>query len=332
MTQFTLRPAEMADVEAIVTFGNMWEKATAGTQSHTVEDLQAECQTPGFDMSRSTRLAVTDQAEIIGYVFVWAVADPPVNPYFQFAVHPQRYGEGISRALLAWAESHCRELLPCVPDTVRVTVDTDTISTDVERRHQLERAGFNVSRHFFHMEIKLDERPPAPQWPAGIKIHHYQTMKAVLTDLELILTAVREAFRDHFGHVERSMDQIIEKWTHRITTDTEFDPTLWYIAMDGDEVAGTILCRPRSWDDPDEGYVPTLAVRRPWRRRGLGLALLHHAFNEFYRRGKPKAGLGVDASSLTGAVALYERAGMHITRQYDVYEKEIRAGEDIRTQ
>jgi mycothiol synthase len=37
----------------------------------------------------------------------------------------------------------------------------------------------------------------------------------------------------------------------------------------------------------------------------------------------------VDASSLTNATRLYERAGMHITQQYDTYELEIRSGKDL---
>ena len=61
-----------------------------------------------------------------------------------------------------------------------------------------------------------------------------------------------------------------------------------------------------------------------WRKRGLGLALLLHTFNEFYQRGDRTVGLGVDAQSLTGATRLYEKAGMHVTRQYDTYEKVIR--------
>jgi mycothiol synthase len=80
--------------------------------------------------------------------------------------------------------------------------------------------------------------------------------------------------------------------------------------------------------------VGTLGVRRPWRRRGVALALLQHSFGEFYRRGLRKAGLGVDASSLTGATRLYRKAGMRSdpAYQYDLYEKELRPGEDLLTQ
>ena len=62
-------------------------------------------------------------------------------------------------------------------------------------------------------------------------------------------------------------------------------------------------------------------MRRPWRRRGLGRALLLHAFAEFRERGLPRAGLSVDSASPTGAHRLYEQVGMHLGPRYDIYEK-----------
>jgi ribosomal protein S18 acetylase RimI-like enzyme len=73
-------------------------------------------------------------------------------------------------------------------------------------------------------------------------------------------------------------------------------------------------------------------VRRHWRKRGIGLALLLHAFGELYRRGQRKAGLGVDAENLTGALRLYESAGMHVHQASDLFEKEIRPGKEISVQ
>jgi hypothetical protein len=64
----------------------------------------------------------------------------------------------------------------------------------------------------------------------------------------------------------------------------------------------------------------------------VGLALLHHSFGEFYRRGRPTIALGVDAQSLTGATRLYERAGMHAQRRYAMHRKELRPGVDLGTQ
>ena len=65
---------------------------------------------------------------------------------------------------------------------------------------------------------------------------------------------------------------------------------------------------------------------------GKVFSLLQHFMSEFYRRGIRKVGLGVDSQNLTGATRLYERAGMHVALQHDTYEKELRAGKDLRTQ
>ena len=64
-----------------------------------------------------------------------------------------------------------------------------------------------------------------------------------------------------------------------------------------------------------------LAVRKPWRSRGLGLALLRQSFADFAARGANRVGLVVDAENTTGAVRLYERAGMRPVRRLDVYER-----------
>ena len=64
-------------------------------------------------------------------------------------------------------------------------------------------------------------------------------------------------------------------------------------------------------------------MRRPWRRRGLGEALLRESFLRFAERGKRAAGLGVDAENTTGAVALYERVGMHVVRRSDTWERTV---------
>ncbi len=98
--------------------------------------------------------------------------------------------------------------------------------------------------------------------------------------------------------------------------------------QDGDQIAGISLCWPHPDDDPDMGWVGILGVLSPWRRKGLALALLQHSFSEFWRRGKRKVGLGVDASNLTGAMRLYTKAGMSPYRQFDLYEKKIRPGVD----
>lgn len=141
-----------------------------------------------------------------------------------------------------------------------------------------------------------------------------------------------EAFKDHWGYVEAPFEEGFQRWHYFVTNHADYDPSFFFLAMDGAEIAGLALCFPKDNEFPDMAWVDDLGVRRPWRRQGVALALLHHAFGEFYRRGIQKVGLGVDASSLTGATRLYEKAGMHVFRQYNSYEKELRPGLDLTTQ
>ncbi len=140
----------------------------------------------------------------------------------------------------------------------------------------------------------------------------------------LIFEAEDEAFRDHWRHVPSNFND----WKLRKLEREEFDSTLWYIAWDGDQIAGYAQTRYRN----GIGWIGNLGVRRPWRKRGLGEALLLYAFNEFYRRGMFKIGLGVDASNPTGATRLYQKVGMQVDMEDVVYEKELRPGRELEIQ
>jgi ribosomal protein S18 acetylase RimI-like enzyme len=73
--------------------------------------------------------------------------------------------------------------------------------------------------------------------------------------------------------------------------------------------------------DPTYGWINVLGVRAPWRRRGIAIALLARTFADFEARGATRVGLGVDAENPTGAVGLYERAGMSVSQRNDTYER-----------
>jgi ribosomal protein S18 acetylase RimI-like enzyme len=66
----------------------------------------------------------------------------------------------------------------------------------------------------------------------------------------------------------------------------------------------------------DYGFVRQLAVAPAHRGRGLALALLHECFRLHAARGLPATVLGVDAGNPTGALGLYEKAGMRVVEQF----------------
>lgn len=100
------------------------------------------------------------------------------------------------------------------------------------------------------------------------------------------------------------------EWRARQLERDDFDPSLWSVAKDGDEVAGAVIGGVDA--ELDAGWIPTVGVRRRWRRRGLGGALLRASFAAFVRAGCPTVALGVDSAGTTGATRLYEREGMRV--------------------
>ena len=113
-----------------------------------------------------------------------------------------------------------------------------------------------------------------------------------------------------------------EEWKSWYYLDQEqFDPTLWFLASAGNELVGVALNRSAR----DKGEILHLGVRRSWRHKGLGMALLLLTFATFMQREIYTISLSVDTQSLTGANRLYERAGMSVTDQYHTYEKRVHA-------
>jgi mycothiol synthase len=327
---YTLRPVKMNDVDSVVAMLNAEAKQTLGVEKFTLDMFLPEWTTPHFDLERDTRLVLAPDGCVAGYYEVWDLDDPHVQIYCWGGVHPVHTGKGIGTFLLKWAELRARQAIPLAPAEARVKLLVDALDIKPQAHELYRSCGFQLVRHSWRMVTDLNGPIPQPQWPAEITLRTMQ----VGQDERAVFAASREAFQDHWGHVERPFEEEYARWLHHNKSRQDFDPTLWFLAMDGEQIAGICLCRMTTHDDPQMGWVSVLAVRKPWRQRGLGLALLYNAFAEFKRRGKSKAGLGVDAENLTGATRLYQRAGMRSdpNRQFSLYEKELRPGIELATQ
>jgi mycothiol synthase len=316
----------MDDLEAVVDLLNACSIEAVGKAQTELYHIRNDWESPIFDVTNDT-CVVALGGEIVSYASIWD-DEPHVRIHLNANVHPGYTGRGIGTALCEWGERRARQSILKTPQGTRVVLLQHVISTNEKARALFLEQGYQLVRHGLRMVIDLDERPPEPVVPEGIHIRPYVRGE----EERAVMKAAVEAFRDHWGFVDKPFEMVYEEWTHWLDNDPNFDPSLWLVAMDGEDIAGMALCIPKTTEDPAMGWIDTLGVLRPWRRRGLGLALLLHIFGEFYRRGKLRVGLGVDAENLTGALRLYEKAGMYVSRQYDTYEKELRAGTDLSTQ
>jgi GNAT superfamily N-acetyltransferase len=323
---FDVRPATLADLDQVYALLEQCERHVRGRVEMTRHRLLLEWQEPGFELERSSRVVTDAAGEVVAYADVWDTDPMPVRTFAWAQVRPDHEGLGIGTHLMDWAEMRLREAVDRVPAEARVVMQ-GVIGRGYEpARRLLARRGMDLVRQFQTRAVRFDSPPAEPAWPSGIQI---ATMRDV-SQLADIVRATRDAFADHWGHVEQPFEIEYALRLHYVSNTPDFDPTLWFLAMDGEEIAAVSLCREKSDFDSELGWVGTLGVRRPWRRQGLGLAMLLHSFGAFKRRGRAGAALRVDGANLTGATRLYERAGMEVVEQMDVYEKELRPGIELR--
>lgn len=309
-----LRSARWADLKAVATLTHdVAEMEGDALFVLTAEELANEWKNEGFNVERDVFVVETRDGRLVGSEEFY-----DENGHSQLkadgCVHPEFRGLGIGSALLNKITDRAQVEMELAAPEARVSIRT-TINNKDEAGHTLLRNnGFSPVRYYWRMEIKLQAAPAAMTFPAGIELRPFNKNEHALA----VWQADNEAFRDHWGSHDRSY----EEWSQAKFGNPNFDPALWLVAWEGTEVAGFSQNRFRK----GIGWVGTIAVRRPWRKQGLGIALLRHTFGEFYKRGTATIGLGVDSANLTGATRLYQRAGMGVAGEFAMYEKELRAG------
>jgi mycothiol synthase len=316
-TNLKLRAVKWTDLHAVAKL--IYEVCEADgdtTVARTPEELEHEWHTEGFNPETDAFLVETKDGRVIGYEDFYNIKDHAhlaSDGYF----HPDFKGMGIDRALMERAEERAREEIKLAAPDLRVFIRSTIDGKDEIAISLHKEMGYTPARYFWRMEIELIEMPTIPPFPDGIEVRPFDKE----AHARLVWEADNEAFSEHWGSHNTTFDE----WSFRKFDFPEFDPSLWLIAWDGDQIAGFSQNRYRM----GIGWVGTLGVRKSWRKKGLGLTLLKYSFADFYKRGMKTIGLGVDASNSTGATRLYEKAGMRVASEFVTFEKELRPGRSL---
>ena len=311
---YTARPPGRNDVPAVAALIAACERDETGKSNMTTEELLANWQ--GLDLADEAVLVVSDDGTIVASADVLNRLCVNVSVYG--FVHLEHRGQSLGRWLVEWGEAWTRDRMERAPAEARVVVQHFVNAVNEPARRLLEEIGYAAVRGTYTMTIELAGPPPPPAWPNGIRVRTFVPGQ----DERAAFEAHEEAFADTWGRPPGTF----AKFTAPIGEEG-FDPTLWFLVEEVPELVGQVQCRSFG----GRGWISGMGVRRPWRRRGIALALLRHAFTEFWRRGVREVGLSVDAESLTGAPRLYLGAGMRVDQHYLLYQKELRPGVDLST-
>lgn len=247
------------------------------------------------DLRAENLRVLEEDGRVVGYCDI----APRGAVLFVDLVAPGRWAE-----LLDWAEGRVAAL------------GLETASLFVPHEHELQHVavarGYEKRRESLTMEIAFDG-PPRDGDFGELEPRTYQD-----EDHDDVIASLNDAFSEDPFWQEVTPARFRERFLGR----QDFDPRLWFLAWDGDELAGFALDYPEFGTDTNVGLVNWLGVRKPWRRRSLAEALLRRSFTELHARGKQRVGLGVDAQNVTGALRVYERVGMHMTRRYGIWQRE----------
>jgi len=295
---FTIRAATLDDLEPVTALFNEHSRRLHGVADDTPEDILQYWQSPDVDLEQDVIVAEAADGSIVGYGDIGETGDTIWLDIRGFDPEPEQ-------ALLESLEQIARNKRPGSRLLGFVT------EKDQGLRRIYEGSGYKIIRHSYRMEVDLKDLPEDLGLPEGVAI---RTMRD--GEVEQVYEVHEQSFEDAWMHTREPFEQ----WQHWFVKDPSFDPSLWFVAEADGEIVGVSICRVRETEE-GFGWVRVLGVLRSHRRRGIGEALLRHTFAEFKRRGFERVGLGVDAESPTGAVALYERAGMHVARTSQQLEK-----------
>ena len=299
MKKYSVRPAAMSDLNAVFDLVAKQRKIDFGNAMISMDDLQRRWE--NCDLETDT-MAAFAEGELAGY----AELRDGDSPFIYLAA---RNNVDLGFQLLKYLEQKA-----AVKAGGKIQLATQISEKNQPLLQLFASNGYSSNLSFLIMEVNLTELPAEPQWADGIRVRSFYRGH----DEQVTYQTDEEAAKDKGYHNPLSY----EDWVKRMGMDRDtFDAGIWFLACAGGDVAGVAL---NAHDrEPGTVWVDHLSVRREWRNKGIGKALLLHSFSEFYRRGLRTVKLSVDSKSLTNAPRLYASVGMKVVQQYHIYKKDL---------
>ena len=317
----TLRPHRDGDLPEFVRISNAANVADGIDERTSEAGLGNWLLHPrdGFTPVTDVVVATVDE-RMVGYGWVdWVLTTDGRREYrTRGHVDPAWRRRGVGTAILAHNEARLREIAAGHPDDRPKVLGAFASERRVGATALLTHAGYRPVRYFFDMTRPDLDGVEVPPLPEGLELRGVSDRDG----FRRLFDADAEAFMDHWGGFDAS-EATFNLWLN----EPSFDPSLFVVAWDGDEIAGAVI---NSIDEEENaaldrrrGLLDSVFVRRPWRRRGLAAALVARSLVVLRERGMTSAWLGVDADNPTGALGIYERAGFEVSMRSTAYHKPL---------
>lgn len=316
--QYRMRRFQREDIPAIVRLINRYAEALQDPDRTDAADLESYYYAPDFNIEEDLWIITNADGALVAKAEIeWGSVENGRN-WGNAMIDPAVNDPDLLAYLVEMTDQNMRDRAAAkFPGGQALSVERYSTPTETVPTEYYLSVGYRYVRSYYHMGVNLTtlgEIEPLAL-PDGLEVR-----PVTPEQLPQIHQSFSEAFEDHWGWAKRPY----EEWKHYAVDGPGADTGLWRIAWDGDQIASVAINRPFGEEVPHKGWISTIGTRRQWRRKGLAFMLLRESFRVLRDAGFTWAGLGVDSASLTNAVALYERAGMHVEIRYDGYAKMIR--------
>jgi ribosomal protein S18 acetylase RimI-like enzyme len=315
VSPLTLRHSTDDDVPVMLDIAERAYSAVTGRGTRWSEEgLRRMRALPGRDAGRDFPVVVrrdpaaSDGEQVVAWGGVFA--NPPFSEVF-VPLHPDVDLDDADLAtavtlLVGHGETVALEAVAEAPYAEGRMLSTELVEGTPRVPELLAAMGFVRDRAEYEMAIEVDAGTPPPQWPDGVRVLPLRGPE----DAEEVTALLAESFTEHPGDLPFSLELI-----EHVLGSPDFHPAPSAIVRDEHGGIGLVLSRGR----PGTGYVWVLGVVPRARRRGLGAALLRHAFHEYAAMGTTLVTLDVDGANDSGALEVYRVAGMGVRTANAVY-------------
>jgi len=231
-------------------------------------------------------------------------------------IKPAWRRKGIGTAILKHNENRLAQIASQHPDGAEKYFQSYYNDLEIGTAALLKVNGYREVRWAYRMNRPTSDPLPEAQLPA-----HLEVRPSIKEHFRPVWNALQDAFSESWGFVAGT-----EETYNRWIKDPDFNPNLWKVAWDGNEVAGMVLNFTTA-DDASaglkRGWTDPICVRKPWRRLGVARSLLVQSIQMFRELGYKETALGVDTQNPNQALRLYESVGYKMTRKTTVLQKPL---------
>lgn len=273
----------------------------------------------GFDPKKMFFIAESNGKPIcVQNFYLEKETDGPYVYFHQIAVDPKWIAHPIVSELFDLVEKQYIQQSNMIDKQSDVKAICRSEDKEEWLNKMLVEKGFSPARYFYQMKRSTQDPIPSRKLPEGLEIKPVDTEEKVLK----AMWANDEAFKDHWAHIPMT-ENMIKAWQQSAS----YDPSLWIVAWDGDQVAGGVLNfvskKENEVFNRKRGYTEEITTQRAYRGKGVASALISASIQMFKEMGMEETALSVDTVNPSGALGLYESFGYKPYKQKVAMEKRI---------